>query len=916
MRISIRISIGFILLCCNFLFAQKESANWYFGEKAGLSFNTEPPTVMTNGQLVTNEGCATISDKNGNLLFYTDGVSVWNRRHQKMPNGTGLLGHSSSTESAIIIPKPGASNSYYVFTIDKPSYYLTEDEPIDGINYSEIDMTLDGGYGDIVAGEKNIHLVTYDASSPIQKEYKSSEKITAVSHSNGTSIWVITFFMNKFYAFEVDGNGVNTSPVISTVNEAVGPLIDKNKINISAIGYLKVSPNGKKIAIAHSSTRLGNERSSAKKSGKLLIYDFNNSTGKVTNEKLILNNEYPYGLEFSPNSKLLYATSGIYNKNDGLDKSYIYQYDLGSSNISGTKKIINESDNVPGALQLAINGKIYRAGYKVSADGTHLSVINKPNEIGNASIYSHNSVFLEGKFATLGLPPFIQSIFKYTFDFKNLCYGDTTEFEITTEDPYDTAEWDFGDGSTSNDASPTHQYAMPGNYTVTLYLSTAGRNYDPLIKQITISEPPQVINGTYELSQCDSFDNNPNDGQTTYNLSNANADITLNTTDFINVNYYHSITEAENDSLNLDYINPIYRNTQPNELLYAKVFGIVPECYNIVPIELTTSTSSNLSTYTQQACDLDDTGTAIFDLSEVRANIISNLNLPGITEVSFYKNQQDASIGTNGIADFYESSTASLYYRVEHNNECYGGGIVEISTKAFPVIQDQEIDICASEFPIEISSGLNTPLSTLYNYQWNTNQETNTITVYQPGLYELRVTDPTLDCEKTIQVKVNQIEPPYINNIKIDDRNIEVILSAPIDGYEFSVDNQFDTFQASNQFEGLEPGNHTLFVRDINNCTTISQEFSIIGFPHFFTPNNDGANDTWNIYGLDDTNFLQTIHIYIYDRYGKLINSFNPLNSNGWNGKYHGQLMPPDDYWYYLKLPNAKEYKGHFSLKI
>jgi len=56
--------------------------------------------------------------------------------------------------------------------------------------------------------------------------------------------------------------------------------------------------------------------------------------------------------------------------------------------------------------------------------------------------------------------------------------------------------------------------------------------------------------------------------------------------------------------------------------------------------------------------------------------------------------------------------------------------------------------------------------------------------------------------------------------------------------------------------------------------------------------------------------------IHVYNRYGKLLKVFNPNQSSGWNGKFNGELLTPDDYWFYLKLPDGKEYRGHFSLKI
>jgi hypothetical protein len=102
------------LSVCN---AQNEANIWYFGNKAGLDFTSGKPVVLTNGKLNTNEGCATISNEKGKLLFYTDGITVWDNKHQVLKNGDGLKGHPSSTQSAVIVPKPKSKNVYYIFTV-------------------------------------------------------------------------------------------------------------------------------------------------------------------------------------------------------------------------------------------------------------------------------------------------------------------------------------------------------------------------------------------------------------------------------------------------------------------------------------------------------------------------------------------------------------------------------------------------------------------------------------------------------------------------------------------------------------------------------------------------------------------------------------------------------------------------------
>ena len=152
-----------ILTIFNVGFAQNEANIWYFGENAGLDFNSGTPMTLLDGALDTAEGCASISDISGSLLFYTDGITVWNQNHDVMLNGSGLNGHPSSTHSAIIVPKPQSSNIYYIFTVDFEA-------GSNGLQYSEVDMALDSGLGGITSN-KNILLHT-----------PSTEKITAIKH--------------------------------------------------------------------------------------------------------------------------------------------------------------------------------------------------------------------------------------------------------------------------------------------------------------------------------------------------------------------------------------------------------------------------------------------------------------------------------------------------------------------------------------------------------------------------------------------------------------------------------------------------------------------------------------------------------------------------------------------------------------
>lgn len=281
-----RYLFAFVLFLLGYSHANSQQGNiWYFGFNAGLNFNTTPPQPLTNGALNTQEGCASICDKRGNLLFYTNGVTVYNRNHTAMPNGAGLLGDNSSTQSAIIIPNPGDTNLYYIFTAD-----CLENLFAKGYNYSVVDMRLNGGLGDVTA-QKNVFLYG-----------PSTERLTAVKAANGIDYWVITkgFNNNRYTVYKVDCNGINPVPVISDV----GVPHTHSSPEFTGAGALKASPDGKKVCVAITWPVAMAE-----------LFDFNNNTGILSNPIDLLGYNagyvFIYGVEFSPNSKLLYVTTGL-----------------------------------------------------------------------------------------------------------------------------------------------------------------------------------------------------------------------------------------------------------------------------------------------------------------------------------------------------------------------------------------------------------------------------------------------------------------------------------------------------------------------------------------------------------------------------------------------------------------------------
>lgn len=361
------ITILFIFIfVCSELHAQKWDNNWFFGGKAGLNFNTNPPTPLS-GEINQLEGCATISDWEGNLLFYTDGLTVWDRNHDIMPNGFDLMGGWSSSQSAIIVPAPGSKTLYYLFTVadfDIPAK----------LSYSIVDMTLHNGNGDIPANKKNILLLS-----------NTTEKLTAALHPNRRDVWILTHTLgdNNFYAFKLTPSGIVDSPVISSIGVNYG--IDPSNWYT---GQLRISHDGKYVASSITFEKI-NE-----------LFDFNPSTGEFSN-RILLNLDFPiYGMEFSPNDSLLYLSSANYD----ADTNYVFQYGIDDLIPSFQPVAFLEDstgDRIYGSLQLGPDQQIY-----ICTNNLHtLDIIHQPNNRGQACAYEARGIPLyTGTISKYGLP--------------------------------------------------------------------------------------------------------------------------------------------------------------------------------------------------------------------------------------------------------------------------------------------------------------------------------------------------------------------------------------------------------------------------------------------------------------------------------------------------------------------------------
>ena len=650
-----------LLLLSLTAFSQQEASVWYFGDHAGLKFeNNGTVTPLSNGQLKTDEGCSSIADSNGNLLFYTDGRTVWDKNHIIMPNGdyfggTGLLGDPSSTQSGIIVPKPGAPDVFYIFTVDEPHHenaavypnafvgtYVepnggptiqADDGLNNGLNYSIVDLSVTGSnnsVGNII--QRNTPLITYNTDPNGEEiKYKCSEKITAVRSDADNSYWVISHFIDKFYAFKVGSDGVASQPIVSTV----GTEIQLAGYRRNSIGYLKASPDGTRLAIAHSQNA-NQPGTNSLDTGSIQIFDFDVTTGTVSNPVILQNNVQGYGVEFSPSSEKLYAT---YRAGSNWFME-LTQFDLLSPNPAASKVVIYNQFSFLYALQLAPNNKIYCA-----TNQDFLGVVNNPNESGFACNYVQSGQILAaGKTATIGLPPFITSFFNTAITIENNCEGQASNFFLNSNQTITTALWDFGDGQTSSSITPSHTYTSAGSFYVTVVATSATATITKN-RTITITALP-VANIIPDKKICSDFAQH-------YDLSENNAIVLgAQSSTAYGVRYYAS---ADNASTNSSPLATLYEVPLGISTIFAKVYNTNnPDCYAISDFTISSFLKPQAHHINDdyKCDDASNDGFEVFHMADYDTALLGPQNSTNYT-VSYHLTQDEADLNTASlVADF------------------------------------------------------------------------------------------------------------------------------------------------------------------------------------------------------------------------------------------------------------------------
>ncbi len=365
---------------------------WQFGASSGLGpkdapsihWNTGVPIVMNDG----NGGEVTsVCDSLGNQQIAGGAFKIYNRLHNVIQNGGGVIGDSgwiNILQNSMAVPKPKDPNTIYFFTSSVTVKYCT------------IDMQLDGGNGGITVRNKELH------------PYPTGIKLAGVHHCNGTDVWVVghEWQNDKFFAYLVTQDGIDTTPVIS----AVGPLDNDNPTWQG--GSIKFSPNGKRLAFA-----------TPGKVTPSYVFDFDNSTGVITSPIVLKKDTGDWGTSFSPDNSKLYI---------GTNNGRLLQYNLDAGNaiaVAASRAVIYDNEIYQtayafGHMQIGPNGKIYvtKKGWPGS---DYMGVIENPNALDTFCNFNPVSINLTGGFgATFGPINTLESYY-YTGTSAYPCYEDT-----------------------------------------------------------------------------------------------------------------------------------------------------------------------------------------------------------------------------------------------------------------------------------------------------------------------------------------------------------------------------------------------------------------------------------------------------------------------------------------------------------
>jgi len=873
------------------IYGQIEANNWFFGKDSGINFSTGYPEVLIGGNIEAPAGCSSISDKNGNLLFYTNGQMVWNKNHDIMTDGFGLSGEIENIQSCIIVPKPNDESGYYIFTTRQTS----NSSFASGIYYSEVTFTVANPLGIVINKNQQIN-------------DSRTNQITAIHAPDGETIRVIVFGT----AFNFDTAPRNCFFIINVTNIGIEQEIKiTQEKDLVRNGAMKISPDGTRIAIANQSERL------------IHFFNFDNEFQAISYDHSLGCDEgftpiIPYGLEFSPNSKILYYTG--FNS----QTNYLFQYNLVSDGVSPPVKI-EDGTNKLGSLQIGRDGKMYVSLYK-SMDPPipygFVGVINRPDKPGFDCDYNPRAVNFNGSIqngSLTGLPNYVASIFNNRIIADDHCVSLPFDFELDSYAPITAVTWDFGDGNTSTSFNPSHQYTVGKDY---LLKATIMFKNNPitLFKHISVYPMPDLP-PNQTMKQCDL----DSDGISIFNL-NTIKDLVNNHDPDFKYTFYKNLQDALDEVNKIE--NPdVYQNIINPEQIFVNIiskYGCLSTSSFFINASYTELSSISTLYTCENSDDVLDNSEGKFDLSSKSNEIKTQFNIPQTSVITFYRNSQDALTLSNSLGLSPILPSGEIWVRVDNQDfSCNGIGSMTVVVNPPMVLDIEErYEFCGLGGNITLDGDASNE-----RWEWKNNSGTilsteRNFAVTATGRYTITAYKAIngISCELTKTFFVAETNSTIDFNV-VEAENDQIYVSIKGNGsFEFSLDGiHFFGDGTDFLFREIPAGVYTVYVRDKGNCGLfLTKKVALIGYPKYFSPNADGSNEIWKLRGVSKQLYAEAT-IHIYDRYGQFLYFMNlDGNQSGWDGTLNGKSLPASDYWYTSiitdKENNVFTKKGHFSL--
>lgn len=417
-----------------------------------------------------------------------------------------------------------------------------------------------------------------------------------------------------------------------------------------------------------------------------------------------------------------------------------------------------------------------------------------------------------------------------------------------------------------------------------------------------------TILGNAEYSECD----NDGDGQVQFDLD-AIADDLAEGDNTLEITFYSTEEDATNDTNNNIISSPYTVNiADAPATVYAQIKdanGNIEEIVNVtLSIYAGVTGAQNVS---YETCDVGNDGSEVVDLTSF--NVIAN---PGNYTISYYEEEQDAIDGNAAFIpdpSNYETGTTTVYVRIENENGCFAIAEINIEISGLEVDLGDDFSMCEGEFTLTANGDFSGFTDVTYTWRRNggilDGETSNTLVIDQIGQYSVTV-NTAEGCSGSDTVNVIQGEAPTITAITVGTDFVIVDATGGATPYQYSVTGV--VWQDSNQFNNLQPGIYTMYVRSGEGCIT-SQQFAVLFIPTMFTPNGDSINDTWNIPGME---IYPGSDVVIYDRQGRLVYQSELSSSVIWNGFFmNGQKAPTQDYWYIINVTDGRKFTGHITVK-